>query len=194
MPSHKSDMNNSFRIIFMKINIVKVNIRKIHTKNTHFNTKKCDITRICIIKNYMVFRKLSIIIFLSFFVKNQSRINFNACRRASTVLLHISQVLYLSSEYFKLIFGNSFVTHFLYFILIMDKIKYKRTTVRSFNTFLCILYHSSTNCSSFQKIKYRQLYCPFFESYSNQGQILMYIIVNGFIAQFLIFIALRNIF
>ena len=37
-PSHKSDMSNSVRIMFIKISIVKVNIIKIYTKNTHFIT------------------------------------------------------------------------------------------------------------------------------------------------------------
>ena len=39
-------MNNNFRIIFIKINIIKINIFKVYNKNTDFITKICDIIRI----------------------------------------------------------------------------------------------------------------------------------------------------
>ena len=35
MPSHKFEMSNNFRIIFIRTSITKVNIIKIFTKNTH---------------------------------------------------------------------------------------------------------------------------------------------------------------
>ena len=57
----KYDMNKSFRIIFIKINIIKVNIIKIYTKNTHFITRKCDIVRIFIKKDYIIVTKYRII-------------------------------------------------------------------------------------------------------------------------------------
>ena len=43
--NHKTDMNNSFRIIFIKISIIKVNIINIYTNKTYFITIKSDITR-----------------------------------------------------------------------------------------------------------------------------------------------------
>ena len=45
MPSQKSDMNNSIRIVFIKI-IINLSIIKIYINNTHFITRKYDITRI----------------------------------------------------------------------------------------------------------------------------------------------------
>ena len=51
MPRQKSDMNNSIRIIFIKI-IIKINIIKIYIKNTHFFTRKYDIIRIFIKVEY----------------------------------------------------------------------------------------------------------------------------------------------
>ena len=57
MPSQKSDMNRSIRIIFIKI--------KIYVKNTHFVTRKCDIARIFI--KVFITHLLSLI-----FVKNIS--------------------------------------------------------------------------------------------------------------------------
>ena len=39
MSSHKSDINNGFRIIFIKTYIIK-GIIKMYTKNTHFITDK----------------------------------------------------------------------------------------------------------------------------------------------------------
>ena len=53
MPSQKSDMNNSVRIIFIIISIFKVNIIKIYIKNTHSIINRCDITRIFIKIEYI---------------------------------------------------------------------------------------------------------------------------------------------
>ena len=57
MQSHKSHMNNSFRIILIKIILVKINIIKIYTNNTHFITRKCAITRIFFKKEYIIIRE-----------------------------------------------------------------------------------------------------------------------------------------
>ena len=54
----KSDMINNLRIILIKIYIIKVNMIKISTRNTHFITRKCDITRI-FIQKYIIICKLS---------------------------------------------------------------------------------------------------------------------------------------
>ena len=43
--SYKSDMNISFRIIFIKTNIIKVNFIKTYSKNTYFITKQEDIIK-----------------------------------------------------------------------------------------------------------------------------------------------------
>ena len=53
-PSHRPNINNSFRIIFIKTIIIKVNIIKICSMKTHLITKKCDIIRICINKDYII--------------------------------------------------------------------------------------------------------------------------------------------
>ena len=55
--SQTSDMNNIFKIIFIKINIIKVNFIKIYTKNTHLICKKCDTTKIFIKKHYVIIRE-----------------------------------------------------------------------------------------------------------------------------------------
>ena len=44
-------MNNSFRIIFIKISIIKVDIFEIYTKNTHLIARKYGITKIFIKKS-----------------------------------------------------------------------------------------------------------------------------------------------
>ena len=49
--SQNSGMNNSIRTMFIKI-IIKINIIKIYIKNTHFITRKHDITRIFIKLEY----------------------------------------------------------------------------------------------------------------------------------------------
>ena len=86
-------MGNSFRIIFIKINIFKNNSIKIYTKNTHFTNKKCGVIRIFINKDYIITNEKRISKFLIIlFVTNQ----FNAGRKLSTTLSHISLVLYQS--------------------------------------------------------------------------------------------------
>ena len=55
MPSHKSGINNGFKIIFLKLIIViKVCFIKIYSKNTHFISGKCDFTNIFIKKEYII--------------------------------------------------------------------------------------------------------------------------------------------
>ena len=66
--SHKSDMNNSFSIIFIKVNTIKVNVIKSYTKNTHLITKKCDIIGIFFEKNYIIIRDKSSSSFLIIFL------------------------------------------------------------------------------------------------------------------------------
>ena len=155
-PSNKSDMDNSFSVIFMEINIAKTEIIKIFTRNNDLINRKCGITRIFIAKDYSIIRKYSIIKFLiTLLVTNQSVTNFNVGRKESAALSHVCWVLQLSRQYFSMkrfsensfintflvsyiyqgrIFGNSFITHFLDLILIMNRIKYKGTSNNSFNT------------------------------------------------------------
>ena len=56
-PCHTSGRSNSFRIIFIKINIIKVHFIKIYTNKTYFISKKCDIIRIFINKDYIIIRE-----------------------------------------------------------------------------------------------------------------------------------------
>ena len=69
MPSQNSDRNNSIRIIFIKF-IIKADIIKIYIKNTHFITRKYDITRIFIKIQYIV-------ICIQSSIKFFNRFNFN---------------------------------------------------------------------------------------------------------------------
>ena len=132
-PGHKSDMNNSFRIMFIKINIIKVSIIKIYTKNTVFVTRECEVTRIFIKKSISLsWNKALWSFFIIVFVTNQSRTNFNAGRISSKSLSHIFGVFYLSRQNFSI--RNSLITHFFSLISIRNKIKYKMTSINSFNT------------------------------------------------------------
>ena len=149
-PSNKSDMNNSFSVIFMEINIVKTQIIKIFTRNNNLINRKCGITRIFIAKDYIIIRKYSIINFLiTLLVTYQSVTNFYVGRKESAALSHVCWVLQLSRQYFRIkrfsensfintflvssiyqgkIFRNSFIPHFFDLILIMNRIKYKGTS------------------------------------------------------------------
>ena len=42
MKSHACHMNNSFEIIFIKINIIKTDINKMYTMNIHIITKESN--------------------------------------------------------------------------------------------------------------------------------------------------------
>lgn len=84
IPSHKSDMNNGCRIIFIKINIIKVNIIKIYTISLVENVTLAEYLSKRVyyhlsIKHYGVF----LIILL---VRNQLKTNFNTGKRLSVVL------------------------------------------------------------------------------------------------------------
>lgn len=64
MLGQRSDINNSFRIIIIKINAIKTiimfNVTKIYTWNTYFVTGKCDIARIFVNKDYIIITEYSI--------------------------------------------------------------------------------------------------------------------------------------
>ena len=88
MPSQKYDLNNSLRIIFIKI-IIKINIIKIYMTNTHFITRKSNITRIFIKVEYIFISVPSSKKFFNHFTCNkQSEISCNTARESSTVLSH----------------------------------------------------------------------------------------------------------
>ena len=87
-PRQKSDINNSFRIMFIKINIIKVDFIKVYAKNTHFITKKCGYSSLW---NKGLW---SFLIIVS--VTNQSATNFNDGRQSSTDSSHIFWALCLS--------------------------------------------------------------------------------------------------
>ena len=90
--SHKPNMNNSFRIIFIKIIIIKVKVFKFYSysKKTHILTKECNSTRVYIIKVYII-RENKIIQFSSIlFVTNESKANFDVGRQTLAALSHIS--------------------------------------------------------------------------------------------------------
>ena len=64
MPSHKSEMNNRFRIIFIKINIINVNFIKIYTKITHFITKDATLLESTLTKTLQLLENKSSASFL----------------------------------------------------------------------------------------------------------------------------------
>ena len=59
MPSCKSNMANSFRIIVVKLNIIQINI--IRPIKAYAIAKECNNSRIYITKGYIIIRKKSII-------------------------------------------------------------------------------------------------------------------------------------
>ena len=84
MPRQKSDMNDSSRVIFIIISIIKVNnIIKIYTKNTHFITRKYDITRAFIKIEYIIICVAGKSFLIILLVTNQSGINFSASGQSS---------------------------------------------------------------------------------------------------------------
>ena len=127
MPNQKSYKNNSIRIIFPIISIIEINIIKTYTKNTHFITTKCNITKIFIKVEYNIICIQSSKKFFNYFlVTNQLLTNFNAARQSSTALSHIFLILIRNISYWKRIFKNNTVTHFLCFKLIRNRVKYKK--------------------------------------------------------------------
>ena len=70
IPKKKSDKDNSFRIIFIKI-IIKINIIKIYVKNTLFIARKYDITRIFINLEYIFICVQSSKKFFNHFTRNK---------------------------------------------------------------------------------------------------------------------------
>ena len=62
-PSHKPEMNNSFKIVFIKISIIKINFIKIYTRNIHFIAKNCGVVKTFFDKDYINIRKQRIIKF-----------------------------------------------------------------------------------------------------------------------------------
>ena len=88
-------MNNSFRIIFIKINVIKADIIKIYTKNIHLITKESNNIRVYKIEVCIIIREYN------FNYTNQSGTDFNAKRQVSTAISHIFGVLRLSGQYFS---------------------------------------------------------------------------------------------
>ena len=78
-PSHISNMNCSFRIIFVKIIIIKANVIRIYINKTHIATKNVTLSEsaltmtILSLKNTAFSRSLSML-----FEANQSGTNFNS--------------------------------------------------------------------------------------------------------------------
>ena len=100
--SHKSNNNNRFRNIIVKI-IIKANINNTYINKAHVMTKKCDIIRIYINKQHIIIREYNIKLLKHLFVTNQSRKNFSVGTKASRDLSHIfASYIYLSRQYFSI--------------------------------------------------------------------------------------------
>ena len=86
-------MNNSFRIIFIKINVIKADIIKIYTKNIHLITKESNNIRV-----YIKSRSASLLENITLTIQtNQEQI----LMLVSTAISHIFGVLRLSGQYFS---------------------------------------------------------------------------------------------
>ena len=188
MPSQKSDKNDSIRIIFIKISI-KINI-KIYTENTHFITTKCDISRIFTKIEYILICIQNSIKFFNHFTCNKPiRNKFQCCWKSSTAS---SNITYLSGQYtIKEGSSETTLTHFLSFILIRNRIKYKKTSVNCFITH-CLSLIPFRNKFYFRRISLNS-FITHVLSLSIQEQILMH---EGnyqlLYTHFLIFVAVRN--
>ena len=93
MLNHKSDKNNSIRIIFIKI-IIKIKIIKIYTKNTRFIA-----TKVTSPESSSAYRVLHLSFLIILLVTNHSGISSNAARESSTASSHNFWVIYLSGQY-----------------------------------------------------------------------------------------------
>ena len=78
-PSNKSNRNNSFKFIFIKIIITEVNIIKIYSNKAHTITKGCKNIRVYIIKVYIIIREYNLIKFFKSFICNKSMRNNFKC-------------------------------------------------------------------------------------------------------------------
>ena len=106
--SHTSNINNSFRIIVFKINIIKDSIVKIYINKTHIITTSLSYSSILI-------------------ERNQSGTKFNANRQASRANHNFLGLLSLETIFWhKSCFRSNFITYFLSLISIQKTIKYKR--------------------------------------------------------------------
>ena len=99
--------------------VIKVNIVKIYVNNTHFISRKYNITRIFIKVEYVFIPLQSRKKSFNHFTCNKSIGNkLNAARESSTALSHNLRALYLSGQYtIKIrILRNNFLIRFLSFI------------------------------------------------------------------------------
>ena len=173
MPSHNSNIINSFWMTFIKIIITKVNVMKICINKAHITAKKCNNIRIYNMNIYITIRKYILSSFSStLFVRNLSGTNFNVIIWKSAALLYISWVFYLSRQYFSIKNFLEATLSQIFWVLKLkrNKIKYKKTNISSFITYFL----------SFITIRNKLYYRK--------------IIINSFITHFLNFIAIRNKF
>lgn len=173
MPSHNSNIINSFWMTFIKIIITKVNVMKICINKAHIAAKKCNNIRIYNMNIYITIRKYILSSFSStLFVRNLSGTNFNVIIWKSAALLYISWVFYLSRQYFSIKNFLEATLSQIFWVLKLkrNKIKYKKTNISSFITYFL----------SFITIRNKLYYRK--------------IIINSFITHFLNFIAIRNKF
>ena len=127
--------------------MIKVSFIKIYTKNTHFICKKCGFTKIFIKKEYIILASKASIHFSSILlVTKQQGVNFNTAKESSTAS---SQILYFI--YQDKIFRSKFITHFLSFLSIGNRMKYIKTNINSFVTYFLSLI-AFKNKSNFRRI------------------------------------------
>ena len=86
MPSQKSDMNDSIRIIFILISNVNHNIIKIYIKNTHYVTNKYNIFRIFIKIEYIFICVQTVKSILIILLETKQLKKINAAKQSSTTL------------------------------------------------------------------------------------------------------------
>ena len=185
-------MNNNFRIIFIKINIIKFNIVKLYTKITHFITKNVTLAESPSKKSISwLANKASSCVLITILVTNQSGTSFNAGTKSSTVLSHISWIFCLLRQYFSIKgFLETTLLHISW--VFRNRVKNKRTSINSSNTHFLdlILVRNELYC---RRIRIDSFIARFLSHIRIENKFLcMSIFINCFITHFLILVAVWN--
>ena len=98
-PAHKMNMNNSFRIIIVKVIIIKLDLIKVYCIKAYINAKKCDNIKGYIDKDYIIIRGYRTIKFFKHFNKPTGN-KFYCCQIGITSF--ITYFLYLLRQRFSI--------------------------------------------------------------------------------------------
>ena len=97
VPSHRSDIDNSFSIILIKINTIRFNIIKLYSKKINISSLKNVTLSESSSKNSISSsaNKAVYILLIVLLATNQWRTSFNASRKSSSVLSEVPIFFYL---------------------------------------------------------------------------------------------------